>query len=126
MLSETQIKSAIRLPADAIRRLREGSYQLPDGRSVSFTDAQTLTDARDLYAVLKEQHMTGSSNLENDIVRQILTDLTAGNISAAQHGALNALLVKYRGAISKLRASPDHQGQDYGKVAPLGTGRITP
>lgn len=126
-LPEKVLAGLAEMPAEDLVRLREGSYQTPDGKTVQFTDAETLRDARDLYAVLKEEHGTGSSNLENDQCREIVTDLQAGKpLDNAQFGALQTLLAKYRGAIAKLRASPDHQGQDYGRTAPEGKGRLSP
>jgi hypothetical protein len=124
-LTDSQIAALAATPTDVLARLREGSYTTETGQNVSFTDGQTRTDAQDLYAVLKEEHATGSSNLENDIARQILTDLSAGKpLDNAQWGALHALLAKYAPQIAKLRASPDHHGQNYDAVAPDGKGRL--
>lgn len=115
------------MPDSMLERLREASYPTPDGKNaVQYTSGgDTTRDASDLYAVLKETHSTGTSNLENDQVRQILTDLNNNKaLDDAQWGVMKALMAKYSSQIAKLRASPDHHGQDYLKVAPEGTGRL--
>ena len=111
-----------------LERLREASYTNADGSKVLYSSGgDSYRDAADLYAILSENHTTGSSNLENDQVRQILTDLRAGkDLDNAEWGVLKTLLAKYRTQLAALRASPDHQGQDYTAVAPEGTGRLIP
>lgn len=106
--------------------MREGSYTNADGSVIAVVDKQTVQDARDLYAVLEEQGPSGSSNLENDQVRAILSALLSGqpDLDDAQWGVLRHLTEKYAPQLAKLRASPDHGGQDYSRVAPTGTGRV--
>ncbi len=106
--------------------MREGSYRNADGSRIAYPDRQTVQDARDLYAILQEQAPSGSSNLENDQVRAILSDLLSGqpDLSDAQWGVLKHLTGKYAAQLKALRASPDRRGQDYSKVVPVGTGRV--
>lgn len=104
--------------------LREGSYTNADGSVIAYQDAQTVRDAQDLYAILEEQGPSGSSNLENDQVRGILTALHAGRLDDAQWGVLRHLTQKYASELKALRASPDRKGQDYSAVTPVGTGRV--
>ena len=102
--------------------LREGTYQLGDGRSVYYDDGPgTLRDAADLYAVLDEEHKTGSPNLENAQAKQILDMLQSGGGLGMVHiGTLRKLLTKHAAAIAKLRKSPDRDGQDPPDVASAG------
>lgn len=110
---------------DPLSPLREGSYTNADGSVIAYLDAQTVQDARDLYAVLQEQAPSGSSNLENDQIRAILTSLQAGQqLDDAQWGAFHHLRDKYASALTALRASADRKGQDYSAVAEPGTGRV--
>jgi hypothetical protein len=106
--------------------LREATYDVPDGSKVQYSSGgDTFKAASDLYAVLDELAPSGSSNLANDQVRQMLSDLQAGkDLSDAQWGALTELLQKYAKQLAALRASPDKNGQDYTAVAPEGTGRL--
>ena len=114
---------------DSLRRVREGSYQLPDGRAVYFDDGrETLRDAADLYAVLPETTATGSPNLENLQARHILDRLQTGMGLGETHiGTLRALLSKHKRRVDALRASPDRHGQDPLEVASAGSdSRIIP
>lgn len=112
-----------------LRRLHEATYQLADGRSVWYDDGrESLRDAADLYAVLDEQHRTGSPNLENQQALTILNRLQSGQGLAEVHvGTLQKLLAKHQPAIDRLRASRDRQGQDLLDVASDGPdSRILP
>jgi hypothetical protein len=115
-------------PTDVLARLREATYDVPDGSKVQYSSGgDVYRDACDLYAILDEVAPSGSSNLENDIVRQLLTDLRQGKApNGQQWGALRALLEKYARELAALRASPDKGGQDFVGGAAPGTGRVIP
>lgn len=101
------------------RLVREGSYQLPDGRSVYYSDAETLRDVADLYAVIDEQYDTGTPNLENDQARLMLETLGSGApLEAWQVQQLTRLMDKYAQQIQALRTRPDRGGQDFLAEAP--------
>lgn len=105
--------------------LREGVLNTADGTKVYYQDDQTLRDALDLYAVTREQHDTGSPNLENDQAREIVHSLQrGGGLSEVQIGKLRQLLAKYAAEIKQLRASPDRHGQDFLDVPDHATARI--
>jgi hypothetical protein len=109
-----------------ISRLREGAYTNPDGSQVMYTDKDTLRQLYDLYAILPEQGPSGSSNLPNDQVRTMLSDIQNGQpLSDAQLGALRGLLAKYKSELAAFVAS-GRSGQDYGDVVAPGTGRLIP
>ncbi len=108
-----------------LRIIREGSYPAPDGRSVYYVDDDTMRDAADLAAVLKEDHTTGSPNLENLQARNILDHLQTGaGLGEVQIGTLRKLMAKHQAKIAALRASGDRDGQDYLDVADPGSARI--
>lgn len=94
--------------------IREGTYELGDGRSVYYDDGrETMRDAADLYTVLAENHQTGSPNLENGQARMLLDKLQSGGVLGEMHiGTLRKLLTKHAPAIAKLRKSRDRDGQD--------------
>lgn len=110
-----------------LRMLREGSYPTPDGEgSVYYVDDSTMRDAADLAAVLNEDHVTGSPNLENLQARNILDHLQTGaGLGEVQIGTLRKLVAKHRAKITALRASGDREGQDYLDVADPGSARMT-
>lgn len=121
------LQSVLEIPAvRSLRaRVREATYDIGDKKVLYNSGGDVTRLAEDLYAVIRENHTTGSSNLENDQIRQILTDLHTGREpSDAQYGVIQALERKYSAKLKALRASPDHQGQDYSKTAPEGAGRI--
>jgi hypothetical protein len=104
-----------------------GSYINADGSSVQFTDDELQRQATVLYSILKEEAPSGSSNMENDVVRQLLTDLWQNKpLNNAQHGALAQLLRKYAPQIAAAQKSEDYDGQDYLHTPPEGQGRVTP
>jgi hypothetical protein len=90
-----------------------------------FTDGDTYRQAARLYAVLDETHETGTSNLENDQVRQMLTDMQSGKpLDDAQNGVLQRLWRKYAAKVSAYEGTGDFKGQDYLSTVPQGVGRI--
>ena len=114
---------------DVLEALREATYATPSGKQILYNSGGDLTrQVADLYAVVNENHVTGSSNLENDQLRAILTDLAAGkpDLSDAQWGLVQRLLEKYKDELAAARKSPDRNGQDYSAVPPEGTGRVVP
>lgn len=108
---------------DPNKGLREGTYQLADGRSVYYDNGrETLQDASDLYTVLDENHKTGSPNLENMQARNILGLLQTGSGLGEVHiGTLRELLTKHAPAIAALRRSKDRDGQNPLNVASAGS-----
>lgn len=102
--------------------VREGTYQTHDGRQVYFDDGkQSLQDAADLYAVLSENHKTGSPNVENQQALHILARLQSGDGLGELHiGTLTALLRKHGKAIAARRAARNRDGQDLLAMAPDG------
>lgn len=94
-------------------RVREGSYPIPGG-VVEFCDADTIREIADLYVVAEEDYKTGTSNLANDQLRQMLTDVFQGkNLSAVQWNVLKRLRNRYATEYAALNAKPDKDGQDY-------------
>lgn len=111
-------ESAVKVP------LREGTYQAGKEHEVYFQDGQTLADVAHLYAVLKEDADTGSPNLENELVREMLHSLQLGQtLSNDQLGKLFELLAKYADEIAAFRDDPD-SAQDILAVPDGGTARI--
>jgi hypothetical protein len=109
--------------------VREATYQLNDGRHVYYDDGkESLRDAADLYAVLDEQHKTGSPNVENQQALHILARLQSGDGLGEMHiGTLTGLLRKHAGAIDKYRKARGQDGQDLLSVASAGpSARISP
>lgn len=98
---------------DPDKGLREGTYQ-SNGKSVYYDDGPgTLQDAADLYAVLNEDHQTGSPNLENGQAKAILDMLQSGGGLGVVHlGTLQKLFAKHADKVAKLRKSPDRDGQN--------------
>jgi hypothetical protein len=91
--------------------LREGTFKA-GSHTVYFQDGDTLRDAADLYATLKEDAGTGSPNLENELVRSWVQALQRGEmLSNTQLAKLLELLDKYRDEIQAYREDPD-QSQD--------------
>lgn len=104
-------------------RLREGTYEAA-GHTVYFQDDQTIEDAAHLYAVLKEEAATGSPNLENELVREMLQQLQLGQaLGGDQLGKLLELLDKYAEQIKAFRDDPD-SAQDIMAVPDGNTARI--
>lgn len=100
------------IPDFVLDRLREGSYALPDGRAVYYEDAQTLTDALDLYTVLDEDHDTGSPNIENEQAKAFAGQLQSGvGLSGVQVGRLRQLVKEHWAEIEALRAR-NRRGQN--------------
>jgi hypothetical protein len=90
-----------------VARLREGTYQA-GGHTVYFQDADTLRDAADLYAVLREDAENGSPNLENDLVRAWVAQLQSGQLlDDVQLAKLFELMDTYAPQIAAYRASGD-------------------
>lgn len=105
---------------------REASYETGDGQHVYYDDGpagkETLRDAADLYAVLDENHDTGSPNLENDQARGILGRLQSGaGLGEVHIGQLRKLMAKHAAAIAELRRSRDRDGQDLLAVPSAGS-----
>jgi hypothetical protein len=108
-----------------LTRLREGSYALPSGQRVAYTDGDTLKALQLLYRVTPETSDTGSSHLANDQVRAMLTDVQAGKpLSGVQLGQLHVLLARYSSELAALRKSGNRDGQDYSAVPDPATGRL--
>lgn len=104
--------------------LREGTYQAGKDHLVYFQDADTIADAAHLYAVLKEEADTGSPNLENELVRDMLQQLQLGQaLGGDQLGKLLELLDKYADEIKAFRDNPD-TSQDIMAVPDPNTARI--
>jgi len=105
-------------------RLREGTYQAGEDHEVYYQDDSTLADAAHLYAVLKEDADTGSPNLENELVREMVRQLQLGQLLGGdQVGKLLELLDKYADEIAAFRADPDN-AQDVLAVPDANTARI--
>jgi len=106
-------------------RVREGTYGAPGQPQVYFEDASTYADVTDLYSVLAQERGNGTPNLENSQIEGIAASIQDGYLlSDVEIGVLQRLLAKYREQIDALRASPDHEGQDYTAVPDPGTARI--
>jgi hypothetical protein len=101
--------------------VREAAYQTHDGRAVFYDDGrESLRDAADLYAVLEEQHGTGSPNVENLQAMHILGRLQTGEGLGAVHvGTLRGLLNRHAKAVSAHRKNRD--GQDLLAMASAGS-----
>lgn len=103
-----------------------GQYTNADGSTVQFTDPDLIRSATDLYTILHAELPTGDTNLENDQVRQMLTDMRAGKpLDVAQHGVLRQLLAKYADDLAELQATSDKRGQDYFNVPDDSQGRVS-
>lgn len=95
------------LTAARIARLREGTFKSA-GHTVYFQDAQTLRDAADLWAVLKEHATTGSPNVENELAQSFVEILQTGStLTNTQLGKLLQMLKRHAGEIRAYRASSD-------------------
>src|SRR5437870_2651234 len=92
--------STCRMP---MSRVREGTYQLADGREIYFQDGSTYRDLSDLYSVLSNQKPDGTINLENAQVESLATQMLSGYpLSDVEIGVLRKLLAKYNDRIAAL------------------------
>lgn len=105
--------------------LREASYGAPGSPQVYYEDGDTYKDITDLFTVLDQNRKTGSPNLENAQVEDLAKQIYERKPLSAMHiGVLKQLQTKYAGALAKLRATPDRDGQDYTSSPDPATARL--
>lgn len=101
--------------------MREGSYTLPDGRKVQFTDADTFQLATDLYQYVEHDYK-GSDSVDATRLEQIVKNLQAGMpLQASEWDILRELQDRLGAGFTAWR-SGDRDGQ--GTSVPAGSGRI--
>lgn len=101
-----------------------GSYKLPDGRSVSFTNDETLRDVADLWAVIQGEY-NGTPSAASDALKQMLGELQAGKpLSGMEWSILVKIQAKYADQLAKFRASTDDELEGYVPVADVDSSRI--
>lgn len=93
--------------------MREGSYTLPDGRKVQFSDGDTLRDVADLWAVLQGEYK-GTESASSDALKTMLGHLQSGApLSGAEWEQLNRIRSRFGDQLKAFRASPDNDTEGF-------------
>ena len=99
-----------------------GEYKTA-GKTVQFSDGDTLRDVADLYAVV-DGEFEGTPSTESEALKAMLGGLQAGvPLSADQWDLLARVRSKYADKLAAFRAGPDNETQGW-VPQPKGGGRI--
>ncbi len=100
-----------------------GSYTTA-GKTVQFSDGDTLRDVADLWAIVDGEYK-GTPSIEGDALEQMLGDLRGGKpLSDVEWTLLAKIRRKYAAQLDEFRNSPDGDLEGFVPLPAGGAGRL--